>query len=168
MANDRSDWEDRPPPKKSSSAWVILAIVGGVLVVSCLGCGLVAALLVMPAFQKVRDAAQRAERSNDMKQIAIAIYNFMEAKNQGPSNVNDLIPYLGGGKVEARLRSEEIKVLWNLAPKNQQIDGTSNVIFAWENQPDSASGQRLVAYMDGRVDWVPEAKFPQTPKARVK
>jgi hypothetical protein len=167
MANDRSDWDDRPPPKRGTGVWVILAIVGGVLVVSCLGCGLVGALLV-PAVQKVREAAERAERMNDMKQVAIAIQNFMDAKNQGPSGVNDLIPYLGGGKVVARLQNKEIEVLWNVAPRPQQIDGTTNVIFAWESQPDPSSGQRMVAYMDGRVDWVPEAQFPQTPKARVK
>src|SRR5580704_17526176 len=104
MASDRSDRDDRPPAKSNSTLWIVLAIVGGVLVVSCLGCGLIGALLV-PAVQKVRDAAQRAERSNDMKQVALAIINFMDANKRGPSKVDDIIPYLGGGKVVARLRS---------------------------------------------------------------
>jgi prepilin-type processing-associated H-X9-DG protein len=167
MAIDR---DERPRPKSSSSSgvlWIVLGVVGGVLLLMCVVVALLGVLLV-PAVQKVRDAANRAERANDMKELAIAVINFMQQRNQGPANINDLVPYLNpSSKALSRLRAGEIDVLLNLAPTNKQIDGTSNVIMAWESQPDPAhDGARWVAFVDGHVEWLTPAQFQQARKAK--
>ena len=174
MTSDRDERDERDERARSQSSsgssgvlWIVLAVVGGALLLMCVIAGLPGVLLV-PAVQKVRDAAHRAERANELKETAIAIMNFMQQRNQGPANLNDLVPYLNpASKTVSRLRAGEIEVQWNLAPINRQIAGTSNVIMAWESQPDPAhDGARWVAYMDGHVEWLTAAQFQQALKAK--
>ncbi|TWT82057.1 hypothetical protein CA13_35120 [Planctomycetes bacterium CA13] len=73
-------------PRSSSSAtiWIILGVVG----VMMLFCGGILVALLLPAIGAARQAAQRMQRSNNAKQVALAIHNYHSAYKQLPFTTN--------------------------------------------------------------------------------
>ncbi len=123
MAEDADDGaieddERRPAPKKradggqdvavavGASAGIagmgvgmILLIVGG-LGACCLCVPGIGIALLLPAVQKVRDAAARTQSTNNMKQIALAFHSFHDANKRLPFNGAD--QDIGGLKYSAK------------------------------------------------------------------
>lgn len=91
--------------------------------------------LLLPAVQKVREAAARMQCSNNLKQIALAAHNYDNANGvlpagigvQGEGPLPRLLPYIEQNN-QYNLWS------WRPAPEG---DGTSgpNIFFAWFRDP---------------------------------
>ena len=77
--DDDDDEDQRKPAKKSgtSTVFIVVAIVGAVLLVP----GCLIALLV-PAVQKVREAASRQQSSNNTMQISLGMINYADSNTR--------------------------------------------------------------------------------------
>src|SRR5688572_13677383 len=66
-----------------SAILIIVAVIG----VCALICGGLAFLLFMPAFGQARIAAKRAQSTNNLKQLGLALHNYHSAYNTFPPAV---------------------------------------------------------------------------------
>jgi prepilin-type processing-associated H-X9-DG protein len=139
---DDEEFDDRPRRRRSSgglSATMIGLIIGGVVVL--VACPILAILigLMLPAVQKVREAAGRAKDQNNLKQIGLAEHNFESANNGfvGPFGYDvknskpqpglsfraGLLPYLDGGNKYTMLdQSQAWDAPVNVGPAGQRIE----------------------------------------------
>ncbi|MEO2091456.1 MAG: DUF1559 domain-containing protein [Gemmataceae bacterium] len=135
-ADDEDDDRGGPPPKKGMSTGVILAIVFGAVAVVALPCIAILIGLLLPAVQKVREAADRQRATNDVKVLGIASHNYNDATGklpmpfvppagepvgQVPTDLTDrlswrvsLLPYLEQDNLYRRFKPDEP---WNSPTK---------------------------------------------------
>jgi hypothetical protein len=75
-----------PPAKSSNTVTIVVVILAVVLLVALLLCGVLAALLI-PAVGAAREAAQRMQDSNNMKQIGLAMFNYEATYKRLPAPI---------------------------------------------------------------------------------
>ncbi|OWK34603.1 DUF1559 domain-containing protein [Fimbriiglobus ruber] len=79
--------------------------------------------LLLPAVQKVREAASRAKCSNNLKQIALSMHNYHDVNGTLPPGVADATPYWGMGNWQVSI----LPFIEQVALRNMYLDyGISN------------------------------------------
>jgi prepilin-type N-terminal cleavage/methylation domain-containing protein/prepilin-type processing-associated H-X9-DG protein len=116
--------------------------------------------LLLPAVQKVREAAARATCSNNLKQIGVALHNYESALGQMPPAMNmtsalyglgchvDLLPYIEQQALYARF---DKKVGYHLAP-NWAAGATPVKTYLCPSNPQA----ELVSCCSGRTNGASE------------
>jgi hypothetical protein len=133
--------------------------------------------LLLPAVQKVREAATRVQDANNLKQIAIAMHNYHDVNRHfPPAAICDkegkpllswrvaILPYLEQNNLYQRFKMDEPwngpnnRKLIRLMPKTYELPGqarpnrmvTHYRVFVGEHAPfDQCNGRRLADILDG-------------------
>jgi Superinfection immunity protein len=147
----------------NKTLWIVLGVIGCVaLVIFCIPCGIG---LLVPAVQRVREAAERTKHLNDLSEVGKAIHLCYDANKRMPATVEDIQPFLSPSTLQL-VRNGEIQVVWNAVSFREEDRGTSNVIIGWNSKP-ADNGQRPVLFMDASVRALSEDEFRNTPKVRI-
>jgi hypothetical protein len=137
-----------------------LATVGLVLgvVLLLLGCGGVA---------RVREAAARAKKANQMKLVGLAYHDYQDNKGQPPAQAADLLPLLSTEPDAAQaLQSGDVVVLWGAKVPQDFPDGTSLTVLGYDKDVPTKGG--LVLMGDGAVQNMTAAEFQKAPRPKNK
>jgi hypothetical protein len=143
-----------PKPASGGGGLAVVAIVLVVLLVFC-GGGM---LLIFPALHTAREAARRAQSSNHLKQIGIALHMYHDTHQSfPPAIVTDaagkplysgrvlLLPYLEQANLYAAFKKDEP---WD-SPSNLAISQTSIKVFMDASSPDAAPGKTDYLFVTG-------------------
>jgi prepilin-type processing-associated H-X9-DG protein len=138
--------------KKSTSGATIVLVVVVCLVGLCL-CGGILPALLLPAIQAAREAARRAQCSNNMKQISLALMNYHDTyKTFPPAYIPDetgkpmhswrvlILPFL---EQQALYNQYNFNEPWD-SSANQLITSTSLSVFQC---PSATTGSTETNYM---------------------
>src|SRR5947208_2357155 len=117
--------------------------------------------LLVPAVQKVREAAARTQCQNNLKQVGLALHNYHDVyKSLPPGQTNEIVNYDYPPYGERRCWMQKILPYLEQGPLYQQIE-------AWMNQPSSPPGQAPynahVWWTPGRWTIVPTLMCPSDP-----
>jgi hypothetical protein len=155
--DDYDDYDDRPRKAKASgggmNVWVIVGVVVGILF--C--CAVPAAIgLLLPAVQKVREAAGRAKDSNNFKQVGIGMFAHSDVTGNPPPADGDLsfrvhiLPYVEQGTLH---RQFDLKQAWD-GPQNRKLSEVRVPTYVSSLDGDGFTQTRI------RVFTGPDTMFP--------
>lgn len=144
-----------PPVQKSSTTTIVLVVVGilGLSGLCCVGGGVA---LLLPVVQTARDAAQRVQTQNDLRELGLAYWNYRDQTGKSPSSWDDLTSAgLIGSETVAKLQAQNVTVLWSL-----DFDAVSRGPLPLSEfvlaHPANASGPSVAVLMgDGSVLNIP-------------
>jgi hypothetical protein len=134
----------------------VLAVLAVVLAVPTSGCW------------KIQQAAERARRNNDLKQLVILYHNYHDAKDHGPANADEFMAVAADSQEQALIQAAkdgQYVVIWgvSLGEVAKGNVGMSGTVLAYEKEAPTAGG--MVAMVDGTVLNMTAAEFQATPKA---
>ena len=141
-----------PPTKKSSAPIVVVVLVA--CLIGAVACGGILLALLLPAVQAAREAARRAQCSNNLKQIALALQIYHDVNGQLPpqyladENGNPMhswrvliLPYM---EQQALFDQYDFSEPWD-GPHNSQLAARMPAVFRCPSEP--ATGGTITSYV---------------------
>lgn len=126
---------------------------------------LVAVVALLPGCGRVQQAAQRQQRSNQLKAIGLAYHNCNDDLQRGPANADELRKYLAGFEdAYQAVQSGDIVVFWNARVPADFPQGLGNTVLAHDKGVPANGG--LVLMGDGSTRTMTAAEFAAAPRPK--
>ena len=118
---------------------------------------------------RVRQAADRAKKSNDLKQLGLMYHSYIDANRKGPASADELMTMAsdpGAKAVVQMVKDGKYVLLWGttILEMQQNPGGASGTILGYEAGAPTAGG--LVLMGDASVRTMSAAEFAAAPKAK--
>jgi prepilin-type processing-associated H-X9-DG protein len=136
-----------PPRQGLGAAGTVLIVLGSLFVVVFV-CGGILLALLLPAVQAAREAARRAQCSNNLKQIALALHNYHDTYGEFPpayfTDENGtpthswrvmILPFLESAPLYSQYSFDEP---WD-GPNNSQLAGQMPTAYRCASAPATSS-----------------------------
>lgn len=145
-----------PPAKSSGGGGVAIVVIVIACLFGVLICGGVLVALLLPAVQSAREAARRAQCTNNLKQIAIAFHNYHDVYGTfPPAYIPDkdgqpmhswrvlILPFLESQHIYNQYNFSEP---WN-SPHNLAVTNQHVPAYSCPSSPTSGPGSTETSYM---------------------
>jgi hypothetical protein len=125
--------------------------------------------LLAPGCGRVRDAADRAKKSNDLKQLGLMYHNYILTNKKGPASADDLKSVTGSPQEQAvvqMVKDGKYVLVWGttIAEMQKNPGGSTGTVLGYEASVPTAGG--LVLMGDASVRNMTAAEFAAAPKAQ--
>src|SRR5579872_3279028 len=125
--------------------------------------------MLAPGCGRVRDAADRAKKTNDLKQLGLMYHNYVDTNKKGPASADDLKSVTGSQQEQAvvqMVKDGKYVLLWGTTIPEMQKNpgGASGTVLGYEASAPTADG--LVLMGDASVRAMTAAEFAAAPKAQ--
>ncbi|QDU31269.1 hypothetical protein ETAA8_64220 [Anatilimnocola aggregata] len=150
-------YQSMPPPRKGAGGGTIAIILVGAVVGLFFCSGILVALL-LPAVQAAREAARRAQSSNNLRQILLAMHNYHDVHGQlPPAVVTDdqgnplfsgrvlLLPYM---EQQALFNQFDQSKAWD-SPENAGVSNTAIKVFQDPSNPSNNAARSDYVFVTG-------------------
>jgi hypothetical protein len=126
---------------------------------------LLAVALTLPGCGRIQEAAQRAQRTNDLKAIGLAYHNYVDKYGKAPTQAGDLAEFLAGEfpRSVQDLNDGSVVFLYGVRP-NEMVDGASQTVLAYDKDVPTNGG--LVLLGDASVRIVTAQELQKMPQAK--
>jgi hypothetical protein len=122
--------------------------------------------LALTGTAHAQGAADKAKRTNDLKQIGIAYHAFNDANGKAPAKANDLLPFMENDKrLLGLLENKDIVFMFGVGIRDM-TDGTSNTVLAYDKDVPTKGG--LVLMGDASVKTLTADDFKKAILAKKK
>jgi hypothetical protein len=129
---------------------------------------LVAFALLSTACGSVRQAAQRAQKSNDLRQIGLAYISYCDANRKGPANADDLVKFQPEtAPVFQKVKNGEYTIIWGVNTTDMTQFAktpTFQTVLGYESTAPSSGG--VVLMCDGSAQPMTASEFNAAVKAK--
>ncbi len=160
-----------PSPRRASRGTNTTLVVFLVLGVMCICAMPVLVALLLPAVQAAREAARRAQCTNNLKQIALAMHNYHDVYKCFPAGYTTdqngrplhswrvaLLPFMEQQPLYDQLHLDEP---WD-SPHNMMLAAQMPATFRCPSAPDSGPGSNLTHYVVILSDPPGEGEAPES------
>ena len=133
-----------------SVAALLLALLGS-------GCG------------RIQNAADRAKKSNDLKQLGLMYHTFIDGHRKGPASADELLADQKDPSAKAvaqMVKDGKYVLIWGttITEMQKSPQGSTGTVLGYEANAPAAGG--LVLMGDGSVRNMTAAEFAAAPKAQ--
>jgi hypothetical protein len=118
---------------------------------------------------RIKNAADRAKKSNDLKQLGLMYHNYVDTNHKGPGSADDLKSMASGPQEQAVVqmaKDGKYVLIWGttITEMQQNPGGASGTILGYDAGTPTGGG--LVLMGDASVRNMTAAEFAAAPKAK--
>jgi hypothetical protein len=118
---------------------------------------------------RIRSAADRTRKSNDLKQLGLMYHSYIDANQKGPASADELMKMAsdpGSRAVVQMVKDGKYVLIWGatIVAMRNNPQGSTGTVLGYEATAPTSGG--LVLMGDGSVPIMTAAEFAKAPKAQ--